>query len=58
MSDEPINLTDEFRAAKVKQIKEQGNRYIIIELYLQGHNRDWYEASVLLDKKKIKEIGK
>lgn len=58
MSDEPIKLDQEFRAAKVDKIIFENEEYIVIRIYLQGHNRDWYETTAELSKKGIKEVGR
>lgn len=57
MSDKPIILKDEFRAAKVDKIVYEDPKYIVLRVYLQGHNRDWYEAITEIPKSKIKEVG-
>lgn len=57
MSDKPIILKDEFRDAKVNKIVYEDTKYIVLKVYLQGHNRDWYEATVEIPKSKIKQVG-
>jgi hypothetical protein len=57
MSEKPIILKDEFRDAKVAKIVYESPTYVSLKIYLQGHNRDWYEAITEISKNKIKKVG-
>jgi len=54
--EEIIDLVEEYRAAKVKEIRYEELRYLGLTLYLQKHDRSWCRVDVQVRKEDIEEL--
>jgi hypothetical protein len=54
--EEIIDLIEEYKRAKVKEIIYEELRYMGITLYLQKHDRSWCKVDVQVRKEDIEEL--
>lgn len=56
--DKPILLTEMFRKTGIRtELVYEDKNYVVLKIYLHGHNLDWYKTMVEIPKSRIKGVG-